>query len=66
MPETTTSQSPVPLLLFCRLPGDPYVSCGRLGLREFAAEERPMRFVFELLDAAALEASSWFQAIVLK
>lgn len=42
------------VLLFCRLPGEEYIYCGRLGYCRHNPERRPMRFVWRLLDFAAL------------
>ncbi len=42
------------VLLFCRLPSAPYVFCGRLGYSKHWSAERPVRFVWRLLDAARL------------
>lgn len=52
------------VLLFCRLPNEPYVFCGRLGYAKHWSAERPMRFVWKLLDAVRLAGCSDFLAIV--
>eukprot|EP00903_Cladosiphon_okamuranus_P012044 g11309.t1 len=52
------------VLLFCRLPNEPYVFCGRLGYSKHWADERPIRFVWRLLDAERLAGSSDFEAVV--
>ena len=46
-----------PVVLFCRLPQEPYVFCGRLRYVSHDPAVRPMRFVWELQDLdAALRA----------
>ncbi|CAM9497969.1 unnamed protein product [Ectocarpus fasciculatus] len=52
------------VLLFCRLPNEPYVFCGRLGYSKHWAGERPVRFVWQLLDAAGLTKRPDFKAIL--
>lgn len=52
------------VLLFCRLPKEPYVFCGRLGYAQHWPEERPVRFVWRLLDAGRLASWPDFKAIV--
>ncbi|CAN0311623.1 unnamed protein product, partial [Scytosiphon promiscuus] len=52
------------VLLFCRLPSEPYVFCGRLGYSKHWSAERPVRFVWRLLDAVGLAACPDFRAIV--
>lgn len=52
------------VLLFCRLPKEPYVFCGRLAYVKHWPEERPMRFVWRLLDAKCLASHPDFHAIV--
>lgn len=52
------------VLLFCRLPNEPYVFCGRLGYSKHWAAERPVRFVWRLLDAAGLTKRPDFKAIL--
>lgn len=46
------------LLLFCRLPGEPYVCCGRLAYVAHEPSSSPLRFVWTLLDAEKLLESS--------
>ena len=46
--------APCPLVLFCRLPAEPYVCCGRLAYVEHDESKMPLRFVWKLLDADAL------------
>ena len=46
------------VLLFCRLPAEPYVCCGRLGLSAHNVRKRPIPFVWNLLDAETLVAQS--------
>lgn len=52
------------VLLFCRLPDEPYVFCGRLGYAEHWPTERPLRFVWRLLDAGKLVLQPEFGGIV--
>lgn len=52
------------VLLFCRLPKEPYVFCGRLGYDKHWPCERPVRFVWRLLDAERLAQYPDFAAIV--
>lgn len=52
------------VLLFCRLPNEPYVFCGRVGYSKHWAAERPIRFVWRLLDAERLARWPDFGAIV--
>lgn len=52
------------VLLFCRLPKEPYVFCGRLGYAEHWSTERPLRFVWRLLDAGKLALQPDFGSIV--
>ena len=52
------------VLLFCRLPHEPYVFCGRLGYAEHWPTERPLRFVWRLLDAGKLALQPDFGGIV--
>ena len=52
------------VLLFCRLPKKPYVFCGRLGYAEHWSAERPLRFVWRLLDAGKLALQPDFGSIV--
>jgi hypothetical protein len=46
------------LLLFCRLPGEPYVCCGRLAYVSHEPSSTPLRFVWSLVDAEQLRKSS--------
>jgi hypothetical protein len=46
------------LLLFCRLPAEPYVCCGRLAYVSHEPSSSPLRFVWSLLDADQLLESS--------
>lgn len=52
------------VLLFCRLPKEPYVFCGRLRYAEHWPGERPVRFVWRLSDAGRLAGCPDFGAIV--
>lgn len=46
------------LLLFCRLPAEPYVCCGRLAYALHEPSSSPVRFIWTLLDADELLESS--------
>jgi hypothetical protein len=53
------------LLLFCRLPGEPYVFCGRLALAAHDLSSAPLAFTWRLLDAPALlRGSEHFRALL--
>ena len=53
------------LLLFCRLPGEPYVCCGRLEYVSHDPASSPLKFVWALIDAdELLERSEAFGEIV--
>ncbi len=52
------------ILLFCRLPGEPYVHCGRLALQSLDERHAPLRFVWRLLDAPAMADSAPFQRVI--
>lgn len=73
--DDTVTEAPTPMsssaegddgdivLLFCRLPGEPYVFCGRLGYAAHWPDERPVRFAWRLLDSRGLKDSPDFRAI---
>lgn len=67
-PTFTCIQSPSggsdTVLLFCRLPNEPYVFCGRLGYADHWPGERPVRFLWRLHDAERLAAFPDFAAVV--
>lgn len=52
------------VLLFCRLPREPYVFCGRLGYANHWPDERPVRFLWRLLEVERLAGRSDFEAIL--
>lgn len=52
------------VLLFCRLPKEPYVFCGRVRYAEHWPGEQPLRFAWRLLDAGRLAGCPDFGAIV--
>lgn len=52
------------VLLFCRLPKEPYVFCGRLGYADHWPGERPVRFLWQLLDVERLAGFEDFKAVV--
>lgn len=56
----------LPILLFCRLEGEPYACCGRLARFSEDLDARPMRFVWELMDYDDLvrESPEWFDRVV--
>eukprot|EP00457_Paulinella_chromatophora_P006091 gb/GEZN01006109.1/.p1 GENE.gb/GEZN01006109.1/~~gb/GEZN01006109.1/.p1 ORF type:complete len:335 (-),score=66.59 gb/GEZN01006109.1/:170-1174(-) len=56
--------SPITVLLFCRLPKQPYVYCGELRYVEHAATSRPMRVIWELKDFHTLVKCPLFQRIL--
>lgn len=52
------------VLLFCRLPGEPYVCCGRLSYVKHVAGRQPLKFVWKLEDAPALKGQPDFEALM--
>ncbi len=48
---------PATIVLFCRLPDQPYVCFGRLALRLFDGSQQPLKFVWYLCDVARLRDS---------
>jgi hypothetical protein len=54
-----------PVLLMCRIPGEAYVCCGRLELREKALERSPIRIVWALTRSEQLDQGSeaWVQLL---
>jgi hypothetical protein len=58
-------QGRVPVLLMCRIPGQAYVCCGRLELREKALERSPIRIVWALTRSEQLDQGSeaWAQLL---
>ena len=52
------------VLLFCRLPGEPYVCCGRLSYESHDGHQQPVKFVWRLDDIEALRKSESFQEIL--
>ena len=52
------------LLLFCRLPGEQYVCCGRLGYVSHVPDRQPLKFVWRLLDLPALQESEAFRELL--
>lgn len=55
--------SPAEVLLFCRLPDEPYLCCGRLALRAVDLAARPLRFLWQLCDAPVLRETEAFTAM---
>ena len=58
------AKSAAHVLLFCRLPGEPYVCCGRLGYVSHNPGRRPIKFVWALRDFERLRGSEHFQALL--
>ena len=52
------------VLLFCRLPGEPYICCGRLGYVSHQPGRRPIKFVWALRDVDRLRESEHFRALL--
>jgi hypothetical protein len=48
-----------PIVLFCRVAGQPFVCCGRLRHQSHQFNARPMKFVFQLIDSKALIDDHW-------
>jgi hypothetical protein len=44
-----------PVLLMCRLPGEPYVFCGRLRVVSVSPSAKPIKFLWALVDIDALQ-----------
>lgn len=42
------------VMLFCRLPDEPYVCCGRLKLAGYDVQQKPLRFLWMLEDLDAV------------
>jgi hypothetical protein len=53
-----------PVLLFCRLPGEPYVCCGRLAYSTHVPRRQPLKFEWELADLPKLAKSDVFQELI--
>jgi hypothetical protein len=56
--------APEGVLLFCRLPGEPYVCCGRLGYVTHKPGRQPLKFVWRLLDVGALREREPFRRLM--
>ncbi|KAL1530144.1 hypothetical protein AB1Y20_001060 [Prymnesium parvum] len=52
------------VLLFCRLPGEPYVCCGRLTYESHNPDVHPIKFVWKLDDIESLRKSAAFREIL--
>ena len=52
------------VLLFCRLPGEPYVCCGRVGYISHVPRRQPVKFVWRLLDAQELRGQPAFEELM--
>ena len=52
------------ILLFCRLPDEPYVGCGRLALRAVDLGVRPLRFLWQLCHIDELRRAPTFLRLV--
>jgi hypothetical protein len=55
---------PDSVILFMRLPGEPYVCCGRCAYVSHNFEKHPLKFVWELVDHKQLEESGSFKELV--
>ena len=53
-----------PVLLFCRLPGEPYVCCGRLQYVSHVPRRSPIKFHWRLLDIHELRGQTAFDALM--
>jgi hypothetical protein len=53
-----------PVALFCRFPGEPYIFLGRLRHVSSDMGARPLRFLWELLDADRMAAMDTYLSIV--
>lgn len=53
-----------PILLFCRLPGEPYVCCGRLQYVSHVPRRQPIKFNWRLLDIHELRGKPAFDALM--
>lgn len=60
----TETDGAADMLLFCRLPNEPYVGCGRLALRAVDLSARPLRFLWQLCDFDALQQTEGFVNLV--
>ena len=52
------------VLLFCRLPQQPYVCCGRLACVSHDLERRPLRFMWRLRDIDKLRGRDEFDELL--
>ena len=52
------------MLLFCRLPGEPYVCCGRLQYVSHVPRRQPVKFLWQLLDVASLRGAPAFEELM--
>ncbi|CAM9253929.1 unnamed protein product [Chrysoparadoxa australica] len=46
------------VLLFCRLPSEPYIYCGRLSLVSFDPNSEPLHFTWSLVDTSKLTSTA--------
>ena len=53
-----------PVVLFCRLEGEPYVCCGRLGYKSHVPRHQPLKFVWRLLDYQQLRGQEDFDELM--
>ena len=60
-----TEASADTVLLFCRLKGEPYVCCGRLGYVSHVPRRQPLKFVWRLRDMPQLHGKADFEAFML-
>ena len=52
------------VLLFCRLPGEPYVCCGRLAYVSHVPRRQPLKFVWRLEDAEGLRGQKAWEELM--
>ncbi|KAK3286540.1 hypothetical protein CYMTET_5907 [Cymbomonas tetramitiformis] len=62
--EARLRETSVPVQLFCRQDGLPYVYCGKLRLVSHDARVRPMKFIWELMDLHRLRQCEAFQELL--
>lgn len=56
--------SKMPILLLCRLPGEPYVCCGRLKYVSHVPRRQPLKFTWQLADEPMMRERPDFKAIM--
>ena len=61
---SSSSGKGTPVLLFCRLPGEPYVCCGRLRYLSHVPGRQPVKFLWQLVDVARLRGAPAFEELM--